>query len=240
MRVLLLARIGTSVAAARGRIRGAILAVLADVQLEGVGAPVAVDVIAADNGQGDATDGVSWTIPVLGVGRLRADVGRRRRAVGGRRGGSRRLGCRGRRARKDGGGRLGRTATLAGVVVPAIALGAFSKQTGRAAVLLNTTAPLAKVEALEGAGEASLSEARGDTGSAGSVGLQTVLLIAPVGQRRETPVTALILARGWSGDGGRAQRTGGRGAGPLGGCCAWGCRMGRGRWGGTCGTRGTR
>lgn len=95
--------------------------------------------------------------------------------------GSRRLGCRGWRAWNDGGGRLGRTAALAGVVVPAIALGAFSEQTGRAAVLLNAATPLAKVEALKSAGEASLGEARSNTSGAGRIGLQAVLLIAPVG-----------------------------------------------------------
>jgi hypothetical protein len=101
--------------------------------------------------------------------------------VGRRCGGSWRLACRGRRARNDGSRRLGRTAALAGVVVPTVALGALAGHAGRAAVLLNATAPLTKVEALKGAGEAGLSETSGDTGSTSGVGLQTILLIAPVG-----------------------------------------------------------
>lgn len=122
---LLLAGIRASIAAGRPRIGWAVEAVLVNVQLEGVLAPVAVHVIAADNGQIDATDGLAWSIAVLGVCGLRADVGGRRRALAGLRRGVRELGCCAGRAGNDSGGRLERTDSLAGVAAPEVDLGAL-------------------------------------------------------------------------------------------------------------------
>lgn len=168
-----------------------------------------------------------------------ANVGRRRRAGGGLRRGSRRLGCRGGRARNDGSRRLGEATALAGVVVPTIALGTLAVLACRAAVLLNIAAPLAKVEALESIGESSLDEARSSASYASSVGLQAILLITPIRQRREAPLATLVLASGRSGDGGRTHGAGGRGAGALGSGRA-GSRGGRRGRGGTRGGRGRR
>lgn len=207
---LLLAGIRACIAAARPGIRRAVEAVLVNVQLERVVAPVAVLVVAADKGQLDATDGLARSIAVLGVSGLRADVGGRRRALTGLRRGGREHGCRAGRAGNDGGGRLERADSLAGVAAPELALGALAVLARGAAVLVNVATPQGEVEALENIREASMGETGSDTRGASGVGLGAVLFVRPVRQRRAAPVTALVLARSRNRDGGCAHGTSGR------------------------------
>lgn len=212
--VLLLAGVSAGVAALGTLVDLALAGVLVVVELEGVLAPVVKQVVAADQGQLDATDGLARGVAVLVVGGLLADVGGLRSASGGDgRLGAAGLGSAGGRARIDAGGDGRRLGGNGSVLVEAGLLVALALKAAGVGVaeLLDAAAPLGEVEAVQDTGPASLLEARGDVASTGLVGAQAVLLVVPVRDGRSTPVTALVLALRGLGDGGGAKSSrGGR------------------------------
>lgn len=182
----------------RGRlgpgVRLALLAVLGRVNLEGLVLEVLLEVVAANNGQTDTTDGIVSAVAKLGVGRLLADVGRLRNTRRGRSCGQSSRGFRCGLAHVDCGCGLGLRNSLRLVLVQAFSLAALVSLARRRAVCLDVAAPCRVVPALENAGPARLLEARRNLDRASAVGSLAVVLILPVGQRWGAPFSALVFA----------------------------------------------
>lgn len=225
--ILLLAGFPADVGAAVPGERGALAAVRVDVELERVAGEVVLQVVAAHNGQRDAGNGLVGSVTPPVVCGLLADVGRLGRAR--RRGGCGRCGRRGDEAGRAGGGDgRGRGDFDAGrlVLVPASLLVALGRAGAGAvtaeAELLDLDTPSAELEALLDAGPSGQLEAGCQLKSACLGGIETSLLVGPVGQRRRAPVAGLEFAM-------RGRDLGGSAGGcSRGGCSGSGCAGGGG------------
>ena len=199
------------------RVAGAAAAVAVGVQLEGVVCEVVAQVVAGDDGQLDAADGVAGPVAVLVAGGLLADVGDGRDgALRGGGGGRSRGGGAG---HGDGLGGRG-LAALGGLVGEAVLLVEDGALAAGRAIVADVAAPAGEVEAVHGAGEAGVLQAGGDLDLAAREARLAAVDVAPVGQLVRAPLAASVLAAGGDGGGGHADGLGGGGGRGRG--CGWG------------------
>lgn len=191
--VLSLAGVGTSAGLLVAAIRRARIGVGIGVKLEGVLRKVALQVVAGNQRQLNATDRVAGTIaPDVGAGLL-ANVGGLRSTRGDSSRRSR--GSAGDGAGIDTGSGRGTVSASGSVVLNAAKLvAATTTGARRSTIALDTITPLREIEAVQSAGPASVLEASSNVLGAVVVGGLATVLILEVRDRRRTPVTTLVLA----------------------------------------------
>lgn len=179
------------------------------VELELVaGLEILKDIVAGDDGDLNATNGVSGSVVEEPAGRLLADTGRRRRDDGDRGSG----GSRGRRARvggNGGGSGLPSLGLLLLVAVP-LAARALLARAAVGAVARNILAPSLEFVAAGTAGEAGTLETGVNLESTSVAGLGAAVLVLEVREVLVAPLTAAVLASSGGYDSGGAH---GRGSG---------------------------